>query len=67
MGSKTSKTVKSIKNEKSDDDKYKDTHIIFRFVYWAIVFIVLGMLVTGLYYTLKSDFGQCSSHDVRCY
>ncbi|KAH8365380.1 hypothetical protein KR084_012434 [Drosophila pseudotakahashii] len=38
----------------------------WRLVYWLGVLVLVAGICVGMYYTLKSDFGECSSYDVRC-
>ncbi|XP_016957200.1 uncharacterized protein LOC108029460 [Drosophila biarmipes] len=38
----------------------------WRLVYWLGVLILVSGVGVGMYFTLKSDFGECSSYDVRC-
>ncbi|EDW90706.1 uncharacterized protein LOC6530048 [Drosophila yakuba] len=38
----------------------------WRLVYWLGVLLMVIGIGVGMYFTLKSDFGECSSYDVRC-
>ncbi|XP_017125596.1 uncharacterized protein LOC108144961 [Drosophila elegans] len=38
----------------------------WRLVYWLGVLILVAGIGVGMYFTLKADFGECSSYDVRC-
>ncbi|XP_030387880.1 uncharacterized protein LOC115634359 [Scaptodrosophila lebanonensis] len=38
----------------------------WRFVYWFVVLLVVGLIMFGLVHALKADFGQCSDFDMRC-
>lgn len=38
----------------------------WRVVYWVGVMLLVVGICVGMYFTLKSDFGECSSYDVRC-
>ncbi|XP_017077737.1 uncharacterized protein LOC108112407 [Drosophila eugracilis] len=38
----------------------------WRLVYWLGILILIAGICVGMYFTLKSDFGECSSYDVRC-
>ncbi|XP_016986112.1 uncharacterized protein LOC108049446 isoform X2 [Drosophila rhopaloa] len=38
----------------------------WRLLYWLGVLILVASIGVGMYFTLKSDFGECSAYDVRC-
>ncbi|KAH8314519.1 uncharacterized protein [Drosophila kikkawai] len=38
----------------------------WRIVYWMFILLLMIGLVVAMYFTLKSDFGECSAYDVRC-
>ncbi|KAH8355708.1 uncharacterized protein LOC110189000 [Drosophila serrata] len=39
---------------------------LWRVIYWIGILILVVLLCVGMYFTLESDFGDCSSYDVRC-
>ncbi|KAH8233416.1 hypothetical protein KR026_007922 [Drosophila bipectinata] len=38
----------------------------WRIVYWLGVLALVSAICLAAYFTLKSDFGECSDYDVRC-
>ncbi|EDW76681.1 uncharacterized protein Dwil_GK15587 [Drosophila willistoni] len=38
----------------------------WRIVYWVSILCICAAICFALFYTLKSDFGQCSDYDVKC-
>ncbi|KAH8277639.1 hypothetical protein KR018_002529 [Drosophila ironensis] len=38
----------------------------WRVVYWLCILALIAAICVGAYFTLKSDFGECTSYDVRC-
>ncbi|XP_017962351.1 uncharacterized protein LOC108655140 [Drosophila navojoa] len=59
---------RSGRRRKSKDKKLiKNPVILYRLLYWSLIFLLLGGLLAGVYYMLQSDFGQCNSYDSKCF
>ncbi|XP_017053751.1 uncharacterized protein LOC108096567 [Drosophila ficusphila] len=55
-----------VKNEPAQKRKHQSSWPFWRLVYWLGVLLLVAAIGVGLYFTLKSDFGECSAYDVRC-
>lgn len=46
--------------------KWSRYGIIYRILYWLLVILLACLIIAGLHFALKADFGQCSSYDFKC-
>lgn len=46
--------------------KWSKFSVVYRILYWFLVMLLACLIVAGLHFALKADFGQCSSYDIKC-